>query len=91
MGFLSKLTNIIENTILRDATWHDVVQNRLPYFPPDANGEYCLLDDVVWYKGVKHIVVAISHKGKIAIRHINRKDGKGSFWVRSVNVSHRKH
>ena len=90
MSFLNKLSRIIENTILRDASWHDIVQNRLPFFPPDQNGEPCLLDDIVWYRGVKHIVVAISHKGRIAIRHVNRHDGRGSFWVKSVLVSHRK-
>ena len=91
MGFLSKLTRMVENTLLRDdASIHDVIQNHILYFPPDVDGEPCLLDDIVWYRGAKHIVVAISHKGKIAIRHINRKDGKGAFWVKSIHVSHRK-
>jgi len=89
MGVLSKLTRIVEDTLLRDdASIHDVVQNRILHFPPDKYGVPCLLDDIVWYRDTKHLVVAINRNGKVAIRNLNNRDGKGTFWLKSVQVTH---
>lgn len=54
--------------------------------PVSADGEICHLDDVVYYGGVKHVIVAISHKNKVNIRHALRNDSKGAFWVKASEV-----
>lgn len=55
----------------------------------DMCGEPCCLDDVVYYKEEKFIVVAVSHKGKISIREFDKRDtGKGAVWVKASEVTH---
>lgn len=55
----------------------------------DMWGEPCCLDDVVYYKEEKFIVVAVSHKGNISIREFNKRNsGKGAIWVKASEVTH---
>lgn len=59
--------------------------------PLDADGQPCHLDDAVWHKGCMHLVVAVSHKGKVCIRDWETRDsGKGAVWVKAEYVTHRK-
>ena len=59
--------------------------------PLDADGEPCWLDDAVWHKGHKHLVVAVSHKGKVCIRDWGKRNsGEGAVWVKADLVTHRK-
>jgi hypothetical protein len=59
--------------------------------PFDAEGQPCCLDDGVYYKGRLHLVVAVSHKGKVCIREWERRNsGNGAIWVKADLVTHRK-
>lgn len=59
--------------------------------PLDADGQPCFLDDAVWHKGRKHLVVAVSHKGKVCIRDWETRDsGSGAVWVKAERVTRRK-
>lgn len=59
--------------------------------PHDADGEPCWLDDAVWHRRRKHLIVAVSHKGKVCIRDWETRDsGEGAVWVKAEFVSHRK-
>ena len=58
--------------------------------PIDTDGQPCFLDDAVWYKGRKHLVVAVSHKGHVNIRDWEKRDcGNGAVWVKADLVTHR--
>lgn len=59
--------------------------------PLDADGQPCFLGDAVWSKGRKHLVVAVSRKGKACIRDWETRDsGEGAVWVKANQVTHRK-
>lgn len=59
--------------------------------PPDADDEPCFLGDAVWHRGRKHLVVAVSHRGKVCIRDWETRDsGRGAVWVEAERVTHRK-
>lgn len=53
--------------------------------PVDADGVPCRMDDSVWLDGEPFEVIAITHKGKLALR---QRGGKGVRWVFSGKVTH---
>lgn len=58
--------------------------------PRDMNGDPCYLDDIVWHKGDKYLVVAVSHKGMVNIREFDKRNsGKGAVWVNASEVFHK--
>lgn len=46
---------------------------------PDAEGKPVLLDDVVEFKGREWLVIAVTHKGKLALR----REGERNRWIES--------
>ena len=69
-----------------DEAFHKYFDNA--NLPLDMYDEPCNLDDVVLYEGEKYIVVAISHRGGLCIRHIDNKTRGGGFWIKSNEVMH---
>ena len=55
--------------------------------PPDCEGIPCKMDELVWLGKQRLQVIAITHKGKLALRP---EGGKGVTWVPSRHVTHRK-
>ncbi len=55
--------------------------------PRDKNGRMLALDDTVLYNGVYFRVVAMSHRGKVSIRHSSMRSGGGARWVPADHVS----
>ena len=55
--------------------------------PRDKNGRMLALDDVVLYKGADYRVVAMSHRGKVSIRHGSMHGGSGARWVPADHVT----
>ena len=49
---------------------------------PDADGKPVLLDDIVEFKGSEWLVIAVTHKGKLALR----REGTRNRWVMSDQV-----
>ena len=45
------------------------------------------LDDVVLYNSARYRIVAMSHRGKVAIRHVSMHGGCGARWVPADCVS----
>lgn len=54
--------------------------------PRDAQGRILALDDVVLYRDARYRVVAMSHHGKVSIRHVAVKSGGGARWVHADSV-----
>lgn len=55
--------------------------------PRDEQGRTLALDDVVLYNGAHYRVVAMSHRGKVSIRHVSMHGGCGARWVPADRVS----
>ena len=55
--------------------------------PRDDRGRTLALDDVVLFNAARYRIVAMSHRGKIAIRHVSMREGVGARWVPSNQVS----
>lgn len=55
--------------------------------PRDDQGRVLALDDVVLYNGARYRVVAMSHRGKVSIRHVSMHGGCGARWVPADCVS----
>ena len=55
--------------------------------PRDEQGRTLALDDVVLYNGAHYRVVAMSHRGKVSIRHVSMHGGCGARWVPADCVS----
>lgn len=55
--------------------------------PRDEHGRMLALDDVVLYNGARYRVVAMSHRGKVSIRHVSMHGGYGARWVPANRVS----
>lgn len=49
--------------------------------PRDSKGAILALDDVVIFNGARYRLVAMSHRGKVAIRHLSITSGNGAKWV----------
>lgn len=54
--------------------------------PRDAGGRVLALDDVVVFNCARYRVVAMSHRGKVAIRHLSIASGSGARWVSASRV-----
>ena len=54
--------------------------------PRDEQGRTLALDDVVLYNGAHYSAVAMSHRGKVSIRHVSMHGG-GARWVPADCVS----
>lgn len=55
--------------------------------PRDELGRTLALDDVVLYNGAHYRIVAMSHRGKVSIRHVSMQGGCGARWVPANRVS----
>ena len=55
--------------------------------PRDRDGKAVFLDDVVLYGKKPFDVVAVSHRGRIAIRKHGADRGAGAFWTPSESVA----
>lgn len=55
--------------------------------PRDELGRTLALDDVVLYNGAHYRIVAMSHRGKVSIRHVSMQGGCVARWVPADRVS----
>ena len=55
--------------------------------PRDELGRTLALDDVVLYNVARYRIVAMSHRGKVSIRHVSMHGGCGARWVPADRVS----
>lgn len=62
--------------------WSDAVRSN----PRDVHGNVLALDDVVIFNDARYRIVAMSHRGKVAIRHLSITSGAGAKWVPASSV-----
>lgn len=86
----SEWENMIRNAVKGVTGSKSTPLNASNPMPLDADGEPCWLDDAVWHKGRKNLVVAVSHKGKVCIRDWEKRNsGEGAVWVKAERVTHK--
>lgn len=65
----------------------DIMDRVAETMPRDRDDETIFLDDVVRYGKKPFDVVAVSHRGRIALRKHGAGSGAGAFWTSSESVT----
>ena len=65
----------------------DIMGRVAETMPRDRDGKTIFLDDVVRYGRKAFDVVAVSHRGRVALRKHGADRGAGAFWTPSKSVA----